>query len=125
MRPRDAAWQLDHQCQQRAGADHRRSPAGRLRLVQAGLIGLTRDVAQQWTGRRGIRVNAIAPGYFASEMTDQFDTEYFDSTILPRTLRGRLGEPEELSAALLFLASDASSYITGITLLVEGGMLTT
>lgn len=47
---------------------------------KAGLIGLTRDLAQQWTGRRGIRVNAIAPGYFASEMTDQFDTEYVDST---------------------------------------------
>jgi NAD(P)-dependent dehydrogenase (short-subunit alcohol dehydrogenase family) len=91
---------------------------------KAGLIGLTRDLAQQWTGRRGIRVNAIAPGYFVSEMTDQFEPEYFDSMIVPRTLCRRLGEPEELIAALLFLASDASSYITGITLPVEGGMLT-
>ena len=91
---------------------------------KAGLIGLTRDLAQQWTGRKGIRVNALAPGYFESEMTDQFDAAYCETTVIPRTLAGRLGDPEELAAALIFLASDASSYVTGITLPVEGGMLT-
>jgi NAD(P)-dependent dehydrogenase (short-subunit alcohol dehydrogenase family) len=92
---------------------------------KAGLIGLTRDLAQQWTGRKGIRVNALAPGYFESEMTDQFEPEYFDRTIIPRTLTGRLGRPDELNAALIFLASGASSYVTGITLPVDGGLLTT
>src|SRR6516165_6584816 len=57
---------------------------------KAGVIGLTRDLAQQWTGRRGIRVNAIAPGFFASEMTDQYDPDYVNQQILPRTLTGRL-----------------------------------
>ena len=92
---------------------------------KAALIGLTRDLAQQWTPRKGIRVNALAPGYFESEMTDQFEATYINDVVIPRTLFGRLGKHEEIAAALLFLASQASGYVTGITLPVEGGILTT
>lgn len=87
---------------------------------KAGLIGLTRDLANQWSGRKQIRVNTLAPGFFASEMTEQYDDGYVESQ-LSRIPLGRTGEPEELAAALLLLASDAGSYITGVTLTVDGG----
>ncbi len=90
----------------------------------AGLIGLTRDLAQQWTGRKGIRVTALAPGFFTSEMTDQYPEGYLD-LMNHRILAGRKGEPEELAAALVFLASDAGGYVTGATLPVDGGLTVT
>ncbi|HUW78252.1 MAG TPA: glucose 1-dehydrogenase [Candidatus Nanopelagicaceae bacterium] len=88
---------------------------------KAGLIGLTKDLAAQWSGRKGIRVNALAPGYFESEMTDQLGAEILESVTSGAPI-GRIGRPEEINAALLFLASDASSYCTGIVLPVDGGI---
>ena len=90
---------------------------------KAGLIGLTRDLAQQWTPRKGIRVNALAPGFFTSEMTDSYAEGYLEKQS-ERILVGRVGDPEELAAALVFLVSDAGSYVTGQTIAVEGGLLT-
>jgi NAD(P)-dependent dehydrogenase (short-subunit alcohol dehydrogenase family) len=91
---------------------------------KAGLIGLTRDLAQQWTGRKGIRVNALAPGFFASEMTEQYPPGYLEM-MAPRTPMGRQGDARELAAAVVFLASAAGGYVTGQTLAVDGGMTIT
>ena len=91
---------------------------------KAGLLGLTRDLAQQWTGRKGIRVNALAPGFFASEMTETYPDGYLDS-MLPRVPMGRTGDPVELAATIVWLASAAGGYVTGQTLAVDGGMTIT
>ena len=91
---------------------------------KAAIIGLTRDLAQQWTGRKGIRVNALAPGFFESEMTDQYPEGYLEAMMV-RVPMGRKGEARELVHAAVFLASDAASYVTGVLLPVDGGLLTT
>jgi NAD(P)-dependent dehydrogenase (short-subunit alcohol dehydrogenase family) len=89
---------------------------------KAGLIGLTRDLSKQWTGPKNIRVNALAPGLFPSEMTDVFPEEVFNiiKNIAPM---GRIGDPEELASTLIWLVSDASSYVTGVTVPVDGGLI--
>lgn len=88
---------------------------------KAGVIGLTRDLAQQWGSRKGIRVNALAPGFFKTEMTDEYQPGYLDSQ-LPRVLLGRTGDPAELAATAVWLASAAGGYVTGQTIVVDGGL---
>ncbi len=87
---------------------------------KAGLIGLTRELAASW-GRRGIRVNAIAPGFFHSRLADPV-IDIYERAIQENNAIPRIGHEGELKGTVVFLASDASSYITGQTIIVDGGM---
>lgn len=87
---------------------------------KGGLVNLTRELAVQWA-RTGVRVNALCPGWFPSEMTVDMATEESQRFLRANCPMARMGEAHELDGALLFLAGDASSYMTGQTLVVDGG----
>jgi NAD(P)-dependent dehydrogenase (short-subunit alcohol dehydrogenase family) len=86
------------------------------------VIQLTHALALEWA-RHGIRVNAIAPGYFATDLNDAFVQTEAGAALVKRIPQRRLGEPRELDGALLLLASDAGSYMTGSVIAVDGGHL--
>ena len=89
--------------------------------AKSGLYGLTRAFSGEWSGS-GIRANAIGPGYFRTEMTDTlFQDKEHCQKMLDRIPMGRFGDLKELSGAAVFLASEASSYVTGQLLMVDGG----
>ncbi len=106
-----------------ASAAGQAGDAGQANYVaaKAGLIGLTRAVARE-VGSRGITVNAVAPGYIAAGMTERLPPEV-TARYLQQIPLGRAGTPEEVAAAVVFLASEAAAYITGQVLNVDGGMI--
>jgi len=88
---------------------------------KAGLIGLTKSIARELASR-GITVNAIAPGFIETDMTNALTPEQREALAKQIPLE-RLGKPEDVAAAVLFLASDGAAYITGQVLVVDGGMV--
>jgi 3-oxoacyl-[acyl-carrier protein] reductase len=88
---------------------------------KAGLIGLSKSIAKELASR-GITVNCIAPGYIATDMTDNI-TDQAKDLLHSQIPLGRTGSPDDISATALFLASDEAGYITGQTFTVDGGMV--
>ena len=92
---------------------------------KSAIVGLTRSLARQWTGPRGIRVNGVAPGFFLTEMTAGADADVIAAQGPRIPVEGRPGDNRELAAAALFLAAPAAGYITGQTIMVDGGLTIT
>jgi acetoacetyl-CoA reductase len=90
--------------------------------AKAGELGFTKALALE-SARSGITVNAICPGYIATEMVKAVPQEVMEKTILPQIPLGRLGEPDEIARCVVFLASDDAGLITGSTLTANGGQL--
>jgi NAD(P)-dependent dehydrogenase (short-subunit alcohol dehydrogenase family) len=88
--------------------------------TKGGVVNMTRELAVQWA-RKGVRVNALCPGWFPSEMTVDMASEASQAFVGANCPMQRMGRTDELDGALLFLAGDASSYMTGQTLVVDGG----
>lgn len=87
---------------------------------KAGIIGLSKSLAKE-VGSRGITVNVVAPGFVATDMTAALGDEVTDAAVAQISV-GRLGQPEEIAAAVAFVASDDAAYITGQTIVVDGGL---